>query len=541
VNNDDTERQNAAGSTAARQEAARKGILEKLKPVTGAWSVNGRDVVFITDFDLGAEIGGFLTITTPDRVRLLVQIHDLRLAVRDAIRVDVDTSQLGGVESGARDSMVRSANVGMLMRFVEGEGAIVGALHADGVTRAHADGFADGAIELSAARDVQALVESTLGSSAGLVVGRLSRAAVDATLKASGFARHTFICGQSGSGKTYSMGVLLERLLLETDLPLVIVDPNSDYVGLGHLRSRDEINRSRTTPLSQAAYGRLKARYRAQARVAVASVSGGDLPLKIHLSDLTLEEQALTLGLDPITDSDEFACLDQAVRTIASDRYGISDVAASLGTQGDEPSRRLAQRISNLGISAWSVWAALGEPSLTELGLGHRALVLDTGSLADARERSVVALALLGRLRRRPNRSAVSVVIDEAHNVCSPDATSPLERAVADHTVWIAGEGRKFGIYLVLATQRPQKVHRNVISQCDNLLLMRVNSVADLAELSQVFSHVPASMVAEARSFQLGEMLAAGPVASTPIRLRMGERWSPEGGADLPTTWASRR
>jgi hypothetical protein len=80
-----------------------------------------------------------------------------------------------------------------------------------------------------------------------------------------------------------------------------------------------------------------------------------------------------------------------------------------------------------------------------------------------------------------------------------------------------------------------------VISQCDNLLLMRVNSVADLAELSQVFSHVPASMVAEARSFQLGEMLAAGPVASTPIRLRMGERWSPEGGADLPTTWASRR
>ena len=133
------------------------------------------------------------------------------------------------------------------------------------------------------------------------------------------------------------------------------------------------------------------------------------------------------------------------------------------------------------------------------------------------------------------------VVIDEAHNVCSPDADSQLERAVADHTVWIAGEGRKFGIYMLLATQRPQKVHRNVISQCDNLLLMRVNSVTDLAELSKVFSHIPATMIAEARSFQLGEMLAGGPVSPTPMRLRTGERWSPEGGADLPTTWAHMR
>jgi uncharacterized protein len=104
----------------------------------------------------------------------------------------------------------------------------------------------------------------------------------------------------------------------------------------------------------------------------------------------------------------------------------------------------------------------------------------------------------------------------------------------------IGGEGRKFGIYMVLSTQRPQKVHRNVISQCDNLLLMRVNSVGDLDELAQVFSHVPPGMIAEARSFRLGEVLAAGPVSPTPMRLRMGERWSPEGGADLPSTWARR-
>jgi DNA helicase HerA-like ATPase len=53
---------------------------------------------------------------------------------------------------------------------------------------------------------------------------------VPATLDAGGFDRHTFLCGQSGSGKTYSLGLALERLLVETDLRLVILDPNSDYV-----------------------------------------------------------------------------------------------------------------------------------------------------------------------------------------------------------------------------------------------------------------------------------------------------------------------
>ena len=50
-----------------------------------------------------------------------------------------------------------------------------------------------------------------------------------------GFDRHTFLCGQSGSGKTYSLGMVLERLLLETSLRLVILDPNSDFVRLGEL------------------------------------------------------------------------------------------------------------------------------------------------------------------------------------------------------------------------------------------------------------------------------------------------------------------
>ena len=68
---------------------------------------------------------------------------------------------------------------------------------------------------------------------AGLTIGDLLLApGVPAILDSGGLARHTFMCGQSGSGKTYSLGLLLERVLAETSLRVVILDANSDYVGL---------------------------------------------------------------------------------------------------------------------------------------------------------------------------------------------------------------------------------------------------------------------------------------------------------------------
>ena len=73
---------------------------------------------------------------------------------------------------------------------------------------------------------------------AGLTVGELLLApGVPATLDSAGLGRHTFLCGQSGSGKTYSLGLLLERVLAETSLRVVVLDPNSDYVGLARVRA----------------------------------------------------------------------------------------------------------------------------------------------------------------------------------------------------------------------------------------------------------------------------------------------------------------
>jgi DNA helicase HerA-like ATPase len=208
---------------------------------------------------------------------------------------------------------------------------------------------------------------------------------------------------------------------------------------------------------------------------------------------------------------------------------------------GPEPLRALAMRTRNLGVDRWQVWSGNDSGSLEELvqAGGPRCGVADLGSLETRGEQAVAAEALLASLwRRRTAREPVLIVIDEAHNVCPARADDPLTELATEHAVRIAGEGRKFGLVLLVATQRPQKVHENVVSQCDNLVLMRMNSRSDLAVLAETFSFVPPSLLALSSEFRQGEAVVAGKLVPSPMLGRFGPRWTMEGGADVPADWA---
>ena len=72
-----------------------------------------------------------------------------------------------------------------------------------------------------------------------------------------------------------------------------------------------------------------------------------------------------------------------------------------------------------------------------------------------------------------------------------------------------------------------------MLSQCDNLVLMRMNSAADLGHVASVFSFVPPGLIERATTFGQGEALVAGKIASHPALIRFGERLTREGGADV--------
>ena len=133
----------------------------------------------------------------------------------------------------------------------------------------------------------------------------------------------------------------------------------------------------------------------------------------------------------------------------------------------------------------------------------------------------------------RESRRPILIVIDEAHNLCPANPLTPVEVALTDRIVQIAAEGRKFGLWLLLSTQRPSKIHPNALSQCDNLGLMRMSSPRDLAELAEYFGYAPIELLQRASSFALGQALFAGGFIDEAVIAQMGTRLTAEGGSDV--------
>lgn len=461
-----------------------------------ATSVDGRRFDFLVSPDaLEAPAGGYVVLEHPSGPRL---------------------GQVTGVE------LVREAALGPARARVEGRVVDGAAAPFDGARP-----------RAASAADVAAWLDRVRPPRASLEVGRLAHAPeLPLALDAGAFDRHTFLCGQSGSGKTYALGTILERLLVETSLRLVVLDPNSDFVHLHELRDDAPAH-------ARAAYGT------AAAGIAVRR-AGSEGPDRLHVRfrDFDGAEQAAVLRLDPIADREEYAALVEAVESPAfADGGGVRETVDRLWAHPD-PLHSLGVRARNLGVDRWRIWSAGDGGSLEELVQpgGPRCVVADLGSLATREEQIVAAEAVLAALwRRRGVREPILIVIDEAHNVCPGEPGGQLAELATEHAVRIAGEGRKFGLVLLVATQRPQKVHENVLSQCDNLVLMRMNSRADLAAVAETFSFVPQPLLGLASDFRQGEAIVAGKLVPEPTLGRFGPRWSVEGGADVPSDWAAPR
>jgi uncharacterized protein len=216
-------------------------------------------------------------------------------------------------------------------------------------------------------------------SGADLPVGRQVSADRDeapALLRRKSFNRHTFICGQSGSGKTYALGVLLEQLLSETELPLIVIDPNADYVGLGQLRPEADAARAERLPASDVRVLRAASR----------SIPEGAEQLAVRFSDMTSTSKAAALRVDPIRDREEYNDLLKVLDESAGQQE-VAEFADRLAAEGGTANRAVAQRIQNLGILRWDVWAR-GRTSLIDVvKTDPRALVLDVSGCRVPQER----------------------------------------------------------------------------------------------------------------------------------------------------------
>jgi len=501
------DRAGISDSHLAEQVADYRHVREQLErgALTLATSVDGRSFeVQASLYDLALRRGGYVMLET-EKGSWLGQITDI---ARHTARADVEVAP--GINSG------------VLLRLAGGAGLI---LDLDGSP------FHDAHVRPADPQEVDAWFARTRPDRAGLITGELLLApGVPAVLDSGGLNRHTFMCGQSGSGKTYSLGLLLERVLAATTLRVVVLDPNSDFVGLGRIR--------------EGADPALAAGYRGVPDEVVVwgNGAGADRRLRLRFVELNSDAQGAILGLDPIRDREEYAVLADLLRTATRDKPRITSLDELLDAES-ESARLFGMRAANLGVLDWAVWDP-ERPSLIEelRSPTSRCTVVDLGSLDTVQEQRLVAEAALSTLwSSRLSREPCLIVIDEAHNICPAEPPDPVSRISTDRAAQIAAEGRKYGLYLLTSTQRPYKVHENVVSQCDNLLLMRMNSQADVADLSRIFSFFPSGLMAGATSFRMGQALVGGKIFPQCAYVQMGKRVSKEGGTDVPSSWAGPR
>lgn len=371
----------------------------------------------------------------------------------------------------------------------------------------------------SAVKSMREASERRPGAMTNLTIGTtIGDSAIPAELEARRFNRHTFWVGQSGSGKTYALGVVLEQLLLNTELPMLILDPNGDFTRIRETRpTADRADAERVAA--------------ADIRVFRSGTAEGER-LHVRYSDLAAASKAAVLQMDPIADGEEYNVL---LHSEADARTFDADAALiQLRGSGDPSQIRLANRMENLQVLEWDLWSRGAASVVDTIDERPRATVLDLGGFAHPVEPKVAALAVLEHLwSHREERRPILIVIDEAHNLCPPQPQTAVERALVEQLVQIAAEGRKFGLWLLVSTQRPTKIHPNVLSQCDNLALMRVNAPRDLAELADVFGFASEAAIRRSAGFAQGQALFAGGFIAAPTFVQMGERITEEAGGDV--------
>jgi len=159
------------------------------------------------------------------------------------------------------------------------------------------------------------------------------------------------------------------------------------------------------------------------------------------------------------------------------------------------------------------------------LGLEHPVSVLDfSGVPAEASELAIgVVLKLLFEAAvRTPSDGAgigrprpVLIVLEEAHRYLG-DAAVAMARDSANR---IAREGRKYGVGLLLVTQRPSELPDTALAQCGSLIALRLSNSADQAKIRAALPDSVAGLAAVLPSLRTGEALITGEALVLPARI----------------------
>jgi uncharacterized protein len=156
----------------------------------------------------------------------------------------------------------------------------------------------------------------------------------------------------------------------------------------------------------------------------------------------------------------------------------------------------------------------------------HQITILDLSELASEVLENVTAL--LGRLvlefmQRNPERGKfpVVLVLEEAHHYIPANARLERQQRAREVFEKIAKEGRKFGLSLVVASQRPSELSRTVLAQCNSFIVHRIQNPDDQEYFKSVISGINRELLDQLPALAQQQAIVLGDCVALPLQVRI--------------------
>jgi DNA helicase HerA-like ATPase/DNA-binding CsgD family transcriptional regulator len=359
----------------------------------------------------------------------------------------------------------------------------------------------------------QELISDTLGlEEAGLRIGHLeTNPDIDIHVNKEDFYKHFAVLAQTGAGKSYLTGVLIEEML-EQDLPVMIIDPHGEFNSLSQPNPDNEDESERKG-------------YKVNEYSPNTDINDHALPLSF--SSVNMEKKEL---LDVVPDSltnSQMGVLYNALKRLRDkgDDYTLNDIMDEVSNEDSTAKWNLLNSLEQLDRSGLFSEDAIDLEDLLEPG---EATIINLKAVEpETAEMTMFMLAKrMFNLRKENRIPPFIMVIEEAHNFAPEKG---FEQALSNKILRkIASEGRKFGLGIGVISQRPARIDKNVLSQANTQFILRVTNPNDLKAISKSFEGITSEVESMIKSLPPGVAFALG--NEYPVMTDVRTRKSKHGG-----------
>jgi len=369
------------------------------------------------------------------------------------------------------------------------------------------------------------------------------------------FQRHAALLGSTGSGKSWSVALILERASALTHPNLIVLDMHGEYTPL--TEGSEPIARGFKIAGPSHDDGEEGALYlpwwilnQDEMQALLLDRSEANAPnqasrLMHHVRELKQEaliESGRTEVAERFTvDSPIPFPLDELIRRLEEDDEEMVDGAKPKSVKGPFNGKltrfvtRLKARVEDRRFGFMfgppaeaSDYEWLHTLAKDLLGTKRGIKVIDFSEVPS--DVLPIVVGVLARLLyevhfwgTEEHRTPVTIVCDEAHLYLPSNVADVAEQRALDSFERIAKEGRKYGVSLLVVSQRPADVSRTVLSQCNNFIVLRLTNDQDQAVIRRLMPDSMDGITAALPLLDVGEALLLGDALVLPTRIRLDQ------------------